>query len=122
MSKAMPASIRSSVGARSRGTVAVRGRVPPGRARPWPTARSGGLGSASSYLARRGPRGRRSLAGFGRLARQLPRPLAWCLAGVVGDECLGQLARLVVGALVVRRLHQVARGSVELAGDPLVQG
>src|SRR4051794_12902635 len=43
------------------------------------------------------------------------------LTRVLGDELLGVLARLRVGPLVVRRLHQVARGAVQLAGDAVVQ-
>src|SRR5689334_5217084 len=42
------------------------------------------------------------------------------LARVLGDELLGRLARLVVGALGVRRLHEVRAGPVELAADALV--
>ena len=38
-----------------------------------------------------------------------------------GDELLGLLARLVVGPLAVRRLHQVAGRPVELAGDAVVE-
>ena len=50
-------------------------------------------------------------------------PSASCrrLALVLGDELLGLLARLVVGALVVRRLHEVRARAVELAGDAVVE-
>src|SRR6185295_13237938 len=54
--------------------------------------------------------------GLGRLHRG--RRLA---PRVGGDELLGLLARLVVGPLTVRRLHQVARRAVELAGDAVVE-
>src|SRR4051794_31925414 len=37
------------------------------------------------------------------------------ISGVLGDELLGLLTRQRIGPLVVRRLHQVARGAVELA-------
>src|ERR1700730_17861512 len=40
---------------------------------------------------------------------------------VLGDEPLGVGARLVVGALVVRRLHQVGGGPVELTADAVVE-
>src|SRR5919106_4914338 len=44
------------------------------------------------------------------------------VARILGDELLGHLAGLRIGALVVRRLHQVARRAVELARDPVVEG
>src|SRR6185312_17114107 len=43
------------------------------------------------------------------------------LARVLGDELLGRVARLVVGALVVRRLHEVRARAVELAADAVVE-
>src|SRR3954469_29723 len=55
--------------------------------------------------------------GLGLGARGLRRRMP----GVGGDELLGLLARLVVGPLVVRRLHEVRRGAVELAGDAVVE-
>src|SRR4051794_18183825 len=42
-------------------------------------------------------------------------------AGVVGDELLRRLAREMVGALVVGRLHEVGAGAVELAGEAVVE-
>src|SRR4051794_36554093 len=64
-----------------------------------------------SRLARRGL-SRRGPAGLGRRAG---------LARVLGDEPVGRVARLVVGALVVRRLHEVRARAVELAADAVVE-
>src|SRR3954462_6855304 len=50
--------------------------------------------------------------------RLRPRAL---LALVLGDELLGRLARLVVGPLVVRRLHEVRARAVDLAAEAVVQ-
>src|SRR4051794_21200364 len=63
--------------------------------------------------------GRRLGGGLRRAAalRGRPRPLA----RVLGDELLGRLARLVVGALVLRRLHEVRARAVELAGEAMVE-
>src|SRR5919201_4781813 len=58
------------------------------------------------------------LAAFG---LELGGPLAGGLAGVGADELLGELARLLVGALRVRGLHQIARGAIELPADPVVE-
>src|SRR4051794_30048634 len=52
---------------------------------------------------------------FGRSARQCRA------ASVREDELLRLLARLVVGTLRVRALHQVAGGAIELAGDAVVE-
>src|SRR4051794_7161308 len=60
-----------------------------------------------------------SLAGSRRLGRAARQ--AALAAGVLEDEVLGLLPRLVVGALRVRALHQVAGGPVELAGDAVVK-
>src|SRR5262249_46245220 len=59
----------------------------------------------------------------GALLRRLPALRARAgLAGVLGDEALGRVAGLGVGALRGRRLHQVGAGAVELAGDAVVEG
>src|ERR687897_3099941 len=63
----------------------------------------------------------------GPLPRALTPPLVARALGslanpaVLGDELLGGLARLVVRALRVGRLHEVGAGSVELAGDAVVE-
>src|SRR6185295_12308455 len=44
------------------------------------------------------------------------------LARVLGDELLRRLPRLVVGALVLGRLHEVRARAVQLAGQAVVQG
>src|SRR4051794_30196766 len=64
---------------------------------------------------------REPLLGGGGLRRELLRPLTRRLARVFGDEVLRELPRLVVRALRMGRLHQVARGAVELARDAVVQ-
>src|SRR6185436_20039542 len=87
----------------------------------WPRfSSSGETRSASSAAPSRPGRGRGATWAMesGSGAGNDPR----LVARVGGDELLGLLARLVVGALRVRRLHQVARGPVELSGDAVVEG
>src|ERR671924_1290571 len=52
------------------------------------------------------------LGSLAALGLELGGALAGGLAGVGADELLGELARLVVGALRVRGLHQIARGAI----------
>ena len=72
-----------------------------------------------SHAADVPPVRRRALS---RRARRLRRLLGRRAgARVLGDELLGRLAGLVVGPLVVRRLHEVRARAVELAADAVVE-
>src|SRR4051812_44042830 len=68
------------------------------------TLRLGGRGALLWRRAALGPRARR------------------LLAAVLGDELLRRRARLVVGPLVVRRLHEVRARPVDLAAEAVVEG
>src|SRR5439155_14970817 len=90
-------------------TWAMGGDISSGACCPTGGWQGGGRGEPSGLRLGAG----RSLAAHGAALDRLAR--------VLGDELLGRLARLVIGALVVRRLHEVRARTVDLAAEAVVE-
>src|SRR5262245_28647183 len=107
---ARAAALRSHFATCVRTRAHARGRT------PHAASRRGAL--AATLLRASGARGG-TAAALGRT--RAVRRARGALARVLGDELLGVRARLVIGPLVLRRLHEVRRGPVELSADAVVE-